>query len=91
MGSELRNDELQTVIARLKTNWKTALPEWNRTSDLPGVEPSANVCVELDRTVAAVTVEERKSSSFAWVRTAFAKVGIVVLAIMMAFLLRRPF
>ena len=89
MGSELRNDELQTVIARLN-NLENRIARMEQNLGLAGVEPSANV-VELDRTVAAVTGEEEEELEFRLGQNWFAKVGIVVLAIGMAFLLTQPF
>jgi len=89
MGSEAQYDDLRTALARLN-NLESRIGRIEKNLGLSRVEPSEQP-VELDQSVAAVKGEEEDELEFRLGQNWFAKVGIVVLAIGMAFLLTQPF
>lgn len=89
MGSEPQDDHLRMVLDHLK-DLENRIARIEQNLGLSRIEPEEQL-VEVHRSVAAVKGEEEEELEFRLGQNWFAKVGIVVLAIGMAFLLTQPF
>jgi len=89
MGSESQHDELRSVLAHLR-DLENRIARIEENLGLARVEPREEP-EELDRPSPLTKGEEEEELEFRLGQNWFAKVGIVVLAIGMAFLLTQPF
>lgn len=89
MGSELQSDDLRSVLAHVR-NLEERISRIEQNLGLARLEPHEQPA-ELKQPVPRAKGEEEEELEFRLGQNWFAKVGIIVLAIGMAFLLTQPF